>query len=584
MTAFSSISFSNIKNEVERYLREEHNKANLLYSPASPYGQILAVIENLHQLSLLYLKNTISQLDLNKFNSTNERVIKNTAILAGHIPFRSISSTGTIRLIKKTSIDIEKELPSGVIVLNNKIKIKNKTNNLFYSFNIGKFKLEYNVNNTKFIPIPIIQGEWKNQIFTGDGSQMQTYNVQEIGEKDIENFNVEVSVDGIIFELKKHVYDLLPNERSCVVRTSFDGGIDVIFGNGGFGRIPSISSEIVVRYLCSDGAIGNIYRRTVNDWSIIDDIFDIGGDTVELEKIFDIEIYNDINFGADRENYLFTRSLLPIASNNFVLALPQQYAYELKKLGIFTHVNAEEKNGTVFIYLVPNINLFKRNDESYFNIPIQNTFESGKVKTSAFELDSYERNKIITYLKSGGNIQLTKKFIVKSPTLSFYVMNVWVINYSDSTTDAVKAQIVGQISNYFLSLNKIDRIPKSDIVKLLSNIADINSVKVEFVCKKNEDYHIEGQKSLLGRAAFDDSNFGSDPSSSPSSYDPNKILGIDSQLGDIIFEPSEIPVLRGNFYDRSGSFYTDEDPISTSNICGLNVFFTGNVDVKNKGI
>jgi hypothetical protein len=43
-------------------------------------------------------------------------VIKNTAILAGHIPFRSISSTGTIRLIKKTSIDIEKELPSGVIV------------------------------------------------------------------------------------------------------------------------------------------------------------------------------------------------------------------------------------------------------------------------------------------------------------------------------------------------------------------------------------------------------------------------------------------------------------------------------------
>ncbi len=166
MTAFSSISFSNIKNEVERYLREEHNKASLLYSPASPYGQVLAVIENLHQLSLLYLKNTISQLDLNKFNSTNERVIKNTAILAGHIPFRSISSTGTIRLIKKTSIDIEKELPSGVIVLNNKTKIKNKTNNLFYSFNIGKFKLEYNVNNTKFIPIPIIQGEWKSQVFT----------------------------------------------------------------------------------------------------------------------------------------------------------------------------------------------------------------------------------------------------------------------------------------------------------------------------------------------------------------------------------------------------------------------------------
>ena len=36
---FSSISFSNIKAEIERYLRSEHGKANILYSPASPYGQ-----------------------------------------------------------------------------------------------------------------------------------------------------------------------------------------------------------------------------------------------------------------------------------------------------------------------------------------------------------------------------------------------------------------------------------------------------------------------------------------------------------------------------------------------------------------
>ena len=42
---FSSISFSGIKAEIERFLQSEHNKAGILFSPASPYGQILSVLK-----------------------------------------------------------------------------------------------------------------------------------------------------------------------------------------------------------------------------------------------------------------------------------------------------------------------------------------------------------------------------------------------------------------------------------------------------------------------------------------------------------------------------------------------------------
>jgi hypothetical protein len=583
MTNFSSITFSSLKNEIETYLKQEHNKANVLFSPASPYGQILMVLENLHQLSILYLKNTINQFDISSVNANNERVIKNTAILAGHIPGRAISSTGTIKLVKKTSIDIEKELPSGIVTFDDKIALKNKTNGLFYSLNLGKIKLEYNIKSINIILLPIIQGEYRLKVFTGDGTIMQTYTMSELGEKDIENFNVSVLVNGIFWTVKKHIYDLLPDEEACVVRTGFNGGIDVIFGNGGFGKIPEIASNISIRYLATDGQLGNIYRRTFNDWTFVDDVYDVNGRTVDIEKIFDIEIYNDINFGANKEDYLFTKSLLPIASNNFVLALPQQYAYQLKRLGVFSYVNADEKNGTIFIYISPNINLFKRQDENYFDIPMQNTTDgTGQIKSSAFELDSYEKSKIVDYLKSGGNIQLTKKFIVKSPSLSLYTMNVWIINYSDSTQDSVKSQIVSVISDYFLTFNRIDRIPKSDIIRILSDIEDINSVKVEFTCKKNEDYHIEGIKSLTNRGSFEASKFFSNPSNSQDSYDPNKILGLDPQLGDIIFDANEMPVIRGGWYDRNGSFITDENPLTSSNLTGLNIFFKGTVDTKNR--
>lgn len=98
MALFSEITFSNVKFEVENFLRNEYNKANVLFSTASPYGQILLVVENLHQLSLLYLKNAINTFDLSVANSNNERVIRNAAISAGHNPGRAISATGTLNL------------------------------------------------------------------------------------------------------------------------------------------------------------------------------------------------------------------------------------------------------------------------------------------------------------------------------------------------------------------------------------------------------------------------------------------------------------------------------------------------------
>ncbi len=584
MPNFSAISFSALKSEIEQYLRAEYNKASMLFSPASPYGQILSVVENLHQLSILYLKNTINQFDLGLANNTNERVIKNTAILAGHIPFRAISASGTLLFKVKGGVDLDKELPAGAISIQNKLTMKNNTNSLFYSTNLGKAQLDYNVRVVKSFSIPIIQGKWETQTFTGTGESLQTYVIDDKGNKEVENFNIDVQVNGQYWTIKKHMYDLLPDEQACVVRTGFNSGVDIIFGNGGFGAIPALSSQIRVRYLTSDGAAGNIYRRTINDWKIIGDVFDINGNTVDIEKIFDIEILSDINFGNDREDPMFTKSLLPIASNNFVLALPQQYAYELKKLGIFTYVNATEKNGTIFIYLVPDITLFKRPDEDYFSIPIRNTTAGSITTTSAFELDSYERNKIVTYLKSSGVIQLTKKFIVTSPRLSLYVMNVFAIIYSDATEDSVKSQIIRVVSDYFLNFNKLDRIPKSDMIKLISNIKDIHSVKIEFVSKKNEDYHAVGLKSLQGITSFDASKFFSNPSLSQSKYDPNFMLGLDPQLGDIIFNADEIPVMRGNWYDRTGNtFFTDESPNKTSGLSSVNVIFQkGKVDPKNR--
>jgi len=586
-TKLTSITFTGVKAEIERYLRTEHNKAGALFSNASPYGQILSVVESLHQLSMLYIKNAITQFDLGEANNFNSRVIKNTALLAGHIPGRAISATGAIRLTVKPEIDLEKEVVNAQITFTNRMTMKNSTNSLFYSLNLGSARRTEKLKRGKSFTLPIIQGKWTTASFTGDGRPMQTINITEIGDQEIENFNVEVVVAGRVYTIKSHLYDLLPDEYACVVRTGFNDGIDVVFGNGGFGKIPDLASPINISYLKSDGSNGNIYRRTINDFKMIDELIDADGNTINIEKVFDVEIHTDINFGSDGETIEFTRGVLPISSNNFVLALPQQFAYHLKRLGVFTHVNAEEKNGTIYIYLTPNIKLFKRQDEDYFSIPIrtESTQNGQVVYSSPFDLDTYEKSKIVKYLKSGGNIMLTSKFIVESPKLSFYSMNIFVMRYSDATQDSVNAQIYTRISNFFLDLKRIDRIPKSDIVRLLSGIRDVHSVDVNFICRNNEEYHKDGALSVeYSTLTFNSSQYTNISSGEPSVYNSTKVIGLDPVLGDIIFNANELPIIRGGWRDRNGVYYSDDSPSSGegTSLKSVNVITKGVIDVKNR--
>lgn len=573
MALFSEITFSNIKFEVEQYLKEQYNKANVLFSPASPYGQILSVLENLQQSSILFLKNAINQFDLSQANSNNDKVIRNAAIAAGHNPGRGISATGTLRLTLKSSADIEKDIPGSRITLRNKILIKNKTNSLDYSLNLGNETITHKITPNYQFFIPLIQGSWKSKNYTGDGSVLQTISVIEIGRKDVENFNIEVLVNGDYWSIKNQLFEMLPDEKACVVKTGFDGGIDVVFGNEGFGLIPPLGAIITIKYLLTDGSMGNIFRRTINDWKFIDDIISGDGDIINVDKVFNVEIYTDINFGADKESLIFTKNVLPIVSNNFVLGLPQQYAYQIKKLGVFSHVNAYEASGTIFIVATPNIKLFKNQNANYFTIDIR-----------AFELDNYEKSKIDKYLRTGGNIQLTRKYKVTSPKLSFYIMNIFVMSYTDSTDDSVNAQILDKISEYFLNLSRIDRIPKLDLIRELSTITDIHSVDIQFVCKNNEDYHSENMKIVTDKVNKYDSSYNTDISVSTLNinYNPSTTIGIDPVLNDIVFNPDEIPLIRGGWYDRNGVYYSDG--IDSTGLKSVNIISKGKIDTKNRPI
>lgn len=569
---FTQISFRNLRDEIQEFLRVTYNKADQLFSPSSPYGQILEVSEELFQLSFIYLQNSLNQFDLSDVNSNNRKIVRSAAITAGHNPTRAVSATGTLKFRLNASTDIEKDIPGKRVTIFDKTLIKNKTNDLNYVIDLGGLdKITYPIKEDTQFFVNIVQGKWKIADFTGDGSINQTFAVEVPGNKEVENFNVKVEVNGKNWEVKKHLYDMLPDDEACVVKTGFNSGIMVIFGNGSFGSTPPIGSEIRVSYIETNGSNGNIFRRTTNDWQIIDDVIDGFGTNIDLSNSFDILIHTDINFGADNESTAFTRNLLPISSNNFVLALPQQYAFAIKKLGVFSHVNAyQAKDDTIYIVCTPNIQLFKNRNADYFTVDI-----------NAFILDNYEKSKIDAYLKISGNIQLTKKYKIDSPKLSYYSMNVFVIFFDDVIQETVNNEIRQKVSEYFLDFKRMDRVPKKDLINVISQVDGVDSVDISFVSKKNEDYHREYIQKDMNRRNSDLAT-ASDLTIEKAfpDYNPSEIRGLDPVLGDIVFEASELPIIRGGWKDRNGVFYS-ANPGESVGFSSLNIIKKGTTPRKN---
>ena len=196
---------------------------------------------------------------------------------------------------------------------------------------------------------------------------------------------------------------------------------------------------------------------------------------------------------------------------------------------------------------------------------------------NCFENDQ-EKEKALNDLKMMGNISITTNVIIIQPKISLYVINVYVRRYNKrDSRDNIRNNLIDVISDYFIDNERFDRIVKSDIIKTIKNDIDsVDSVNIEFVCKKNEDYHREGSKSM-------DSNYNllEDEVSiikdrrvyTKTQYNKNAMLGLDPVQGDIVVDKDELPVLRGGWYDRNGVYYNDVP--SSNGLSSVNIIWTG---------
>lgn len=602
------ISFEELYNDAFNYIKEVYNTNGQEFTIASPFAQIVTVILNLGRMILFYIENVITEMNIE--TAFHERNIRGLATLTGHTPSLGIAARGTLYMSYNNSSQYNGE----TISINNFTRIKNTANGLLYVavFPNSIMQLTVGAYDTK-IELPIIQGELKYQQATGTGSTLQSFNFANKGDSVIDNFFVNIYVNGKHWKSVDSLLDMTYNQEACIVKTSLNGGIDVFFGTGNNGKVPAVGSTILCEYLLTSGSDGNIDAETANNyWSFEDSGYDANGDYVDLNEIYNLSSGTDIIFGTDREYISVTKLLAPHMSRSFVLANPINYKTFLQKLNMFSIIdafsgfNTYEDNKIAIQYsnakasydslretYLSQVQLTGKDSPAAQNIYeqlllAQKTMASLKTKyddaklddnivylylipdmtkrlstgenyftcsKDRFKLTTDEKNGIINLIESTGQKVLTVDNQIIDPIYVNFAMNIFVQIYSQYNFNTIKSTIISEISNYLITNTRRDRIPISDIIKTVEAIDGVDSVTAFFDADSDNSKY------------YGDNNYGIDEYG-----DIILTRTLKDKLGNTITVNDLQARFRGPFTSNNGIDY--EDGID-SLICPINITLRG---------
>ena len=549
-----------------QYLQRQYDQAGEVFTPASPFGQILTVVANLGELILFYIEAVGTELNISR--ARNIESIYGLSRLTGHDPTRGISAQGIIGLRLNTSASSLVEGDYLQILNYAPCEIGQNSLSYFIKFDSDYIRLEK--TSRDFVNVELIQGKIEDQTFTGTGEDLQSYNLTT--KEPTDQYMVDVHVDGKLWKNVNSLYDMNNGEEAVMVKTSVNGGLTVFFGNKQFGEPPALGSIIKVTYVKTRGSAGNIGGKNL-DIKFLEPATDSTGQDVDMNEVLALNIVRNPMFGSDSEDPSFTRLIAPYQSNSFVLANPNNYIYYLSKYDYFSFVDAYntkddeylDDDNIIYLFLIPDIAKKITSDKDYFNVPVDE-----------FSMTPDEKEMVYEILNESGRQIVTAEVRINDPIIKRYALNI-VIRYVEGfDKDEMHAAIREQLSTYFIYINRRDRIPRSDLISIVENVDGVDSVNVFFISEENER--------AIANGFYEVPVYGTDPVTDQKVLIESKKVeikeGEDPQLGldefgDVVIGPEDLAIIRGGWEDRNGTFY--EVTPNKNGISSLNIFFKGTI-------
>jgi len=613
MELFSTqrVRFSELYQDSIQFLKSIYGSVGQYFTMASPMGQLLQTTLHYGRMILYYIEDSITELNIK--TATRPNSVRGLVGLTGHNPSRAMAARGTLRLGYNGQ-----KLPvsTPTITITNYSKITNNQNGLTYSIVLPGEEVRLDLSSIyNFVNVNIIQGTLEYQQATGTGDPLQSFNFQTKKGAGIDNYFINIYLDGEKWTIVDSILDMTLNQTCVMVKTGQTAGVDIFFGNGYNGQIPRMGSTILVEYLITDGDSGNITLMNANlkdTWTFISKGYALNSEEIDLNKILTVTVQNDIMFGTQPEPLYLTRLLGPHMSRSFVLANQNNYIYFLKKLNIFTIIDAipgfatfddqytldkynqaktiyeqlnnqyltlvakygvtsttsetqkvqvdqasknlhyyelqlnEQKkdDNTIYLFLVPDINKRIPSGQNYYTC-----------NQNAFILSDSEKRAILDLIEESGQRILTVDNVILNLNYPKFTINMSLILWEGFNYDTVRQSIISKTSEYFLKNTRRDRIPVSDLIKVIEEIDGVDSVNVWFDASKD---NLNIYKTFYGIDDYGDI-----------------ILEryVKDAFGNQVSIKDIYPLIRGGFSNAQDTWY--EDSLEKNKLSTLNIQIRG---------
>lgn len=580
------IQFNNMFDDLKTFVKQTYKQSEQIFTNASPWGQIINVFMNLFQMIMFYIEDSITELFITK--ASRQSSIHGIARLAGHDSTRAIAAMGDIALVRQ---DANISIEGTNVIIPNLTTLRCKENGFDYLVVLSGDELRLNVYNdsSKQVYLKVIQGKIESQQFTGTGYALQSYECNIQSSKSIDQFFINVFVNGEKWKKYDSMYDIPKGTKGYILKNGITSGIAIYFGTANFGTVPSTGNTITVEYLVTQGFEGNIHNPPEYTMEFVDSGYDSQGNEVDLNSLFKTFIATPIDFGSNAEATALTKIIAPDTSRSFVLANPTNYRHFFEKMNMFSYIDCYTKYDSydvfsdmvMYLMLIPDLKRRLVKGEDYFTMSLD-----------YFNLTVLEKYKLQTLIEESGQKMLGSVISFKEPEIKKYSLNLYINAYQGTLKTELRDKIITALSNYLIMLQRVKYLSKSEFIKVLNSIDGIASIDVNFISEDVEGLLFEifddvtAEKMYINTSGLIDLNLSitNDDTISIEEKMNSIYNNLDFQdflkqyfdfNGNIVVNEGELAVIRGDWNDRKGNYYNDF--INENKLSSVNIYFLTDV-------
>lgn len=533
--------FTDFQNQVRVYLSKTLKDYNENYGNSTILGQLINVLGSTVQNVLLYIEDGLTE--QNKYTAQRKKSIYSLAQLSGYNPSMGKAASCMVKMTIRPN-----NYNSYSITIHNKTKVVCSANGMKYNIILPQEAATFSVSDdvsNKFIQI--VEGNFETQSFISSGGQLYTQNV--LFNSDIDIDFLEVKINNEIWERKESLYDMDPDAKQYVVKTSLNKGIDILFGNNQYGRALNTGDKIDVTYLLHNGELGNIETDEDVYFLFQEPIKDSSGESIDGNAVFVIKLTDasSISGGTYSETASKVKEMIGYNSRALVLADPKNYKVLLNRFSFVGYNRTWSDEGSLIVnsIILKNYKQMLERGSDYFNLQKSDLFLTEAQKTS-----------LKNYIANSGQQLAGVTYKINDPEVCKYAAYVY-LKMKDVQYDkqSVEQSVKDAVGNFFMNIQNDMFIPKSDLVAVIKKASDaIDGVDLYFLGEKNEKAIID--KHYINKTYSYNPSKGNYDIKEEMVYVEDRVnpgIGFD-EYGNIYLDNNDqFPVLMGGWQFRSSS-------------------------------